>query len=148
MKVVVQRVSQAQVSVKEKLISKIDQGYLLLVGFTQGDGLSQVEYIARKIARLRVFEDKTGLMNLAIDEVKGRILSISQFTVYGDTVKSNRPSFTKALNYQEANNLYLQFNEILRKEYGIEVLEGIFGESMQVSLVNDGPVTIIIEKND
>ena len=148
MKVVVQRVSQAQVSVKEKLVSKIDQGYLLLVGFTQGDGLSQIEYTARKIARLRVFEDELGLMNLSIDEVKGKILSISQFTVYGDTVKSNRPSFTKALNYQDANNLYLQFNEILRREYGLDVLEGLFGESMQVSLVNDGPVTIIIEKND
>jgi len=148
MKVVVQRVSQAQVSVKGELVSKIEQGFLLLVGFTQGDGPNQIEYIARKIARLRVFEDNLGLMNLSINEVKGKILSISQFTVYGDTVKSNRPSFTKALNYQEANNLYLQFNEILRKEYELEVLEGLFGESMQVSLVNDGPVTIIIEKND
>ncbi len=148
MKVVVQRVSHAEVAVNNILVSKIDQGYLLLVGFTQGDSLKQIEYVARKIARLRVFEDNQGLMNLAIDEVKGKILSISQFTVYGDVINSNRPSFTKALNYQEANELYLKFNEILRNEYSLEVLEGLFGQSMQVSLINDGPVTIIIEKND
>ncbi|MFA7076263.1 MAG: D-aminoacyl-tRNA deacylase [Candidatus Izemoplasmatales bacterium] len=148
MKVVVQRVLKASVSIKNNEISAIDKGYLLLVGFTQEDGLKQLEYVARKIAKLRVFDDEAGLMNKAISEVNGRILSISQFTIYGDCLKSNRPSFTKALNYEEANKLYLQFNEILRKEYNLEVFEGVFGESMEVSLINDGPVTIIIEKND
>jgi D-tyrosyl-tRNA(Tyr) deacylase len=146
MKVVVQRVNCAQVSVNEKLISKIDNGLLLLVGFTEGDGKKQIEYMARKIARLRIFEDDLGLLNLSINDVSGKILSISQFTVYGDVIKSNRPSFTKALNYDLANQLYLEFNQILRKEYNLEVLEGVFGEHMDVSLVNSGPVTIIIEK--
>ncbi|MDT8336493.1 MAG: D-aminoacyl-tRNA deacylase [Candidatus Izemoplasmatales bacterium] len=146
MKVVVQRVKSAQVSVNEKVISKIDSGLLLLVGFTEGDGIKQIEYIARKIARLRIFEDELGLMNLAINDVTGKILSISQFTVYGDVIKSNRPSFTKALNYETANQLYLEFNKILRNEHNLEVFEGVFGEHMEVSLINSGPVTIIIEK--
>lgn len=146
MKVVVQRVKSAQVTVNQKLISRIDNGLLLLVGFTEGDGLKQIEYMARKIARLRIFEDNLGLMNLSINDVSGKILSISQFTVYGDAIKSNRPSFTKAMGYDEANQLYLNFNKILRKEYNLEVFEGVFGEHMEVSLVNSGPVTIIIEK--
>ena len=146
MKVIVQRVSQASVVVDERVVSEIDKGYLLLVGFTQGDDQNKIEYMARKIARLRIFEDEQGLMNLSIKEVNGKILSISQFTVYGDTAKSNRPSFTKALNYQDADLLYKEFNKVLRKEYDLDVFEGVFGASMQVSLVNTGPVTIIIEK--
>lgn len=146
MRVVVQRVSKALVKVNDKIVSDIDNGLLLLVGFTQGDSLEHLEYVARKIARLRIFEDDQGLMNLDIKATNGKILSISQFTVYGDTVKSNRPSFTKALNYEEANKLYLEFNEILRTEYDLEVYPGVFGEHMDVELVNSGPVTIIIEK--
>ena len=146
MRVVVQRVSKASVKVNGKIISAIDNGFLLLVGFTQGDGLDQVNYVARKISRLRVFEDEQGLMNLDINQVKGKILSISQFTVYGDATKSNRPSFTKALNYEEANKLYLNFNKILSQEYNLEVHSGVFGEHMDIELVNSGPVTIIIEK--
>ena len=146
MRVVVQRVSKASVKVNGKIISAIDNGFLLLVGFTQGDGLDQVNYVARKISRLRVFEDEQGLMNLDINQVKGKILSISQFTVYGDATKSNRPSFTKALNYEEANKLYLNFNKILSQEYNLEVHSGVFGEHMDIELINSGPVTIIIEK--
>jgi len=146
MRVIVQRVSKASVKVNGKIISAIDNGFLLLVGFTQGDGLDQVNYVARKISRLRVFEDEQGLMNLDINQVKGKILSISQFTVYGDATKSNRPSFTKALNYEEANKLYLNFNKILSQEYNLEVHTGVFVEHMDIELVNSGPVTIIIEK--
>lgn len=146
MRVVVQRVSKASAKVNEKVVSAIDNGFLLLVGFTQGDGPAQVSYVARKISRLRVFEDEQGLMNLDINQVKGKILSISQFTVYGDSTKSNRPSFTKALNYEEANKLYLDFNKLLSEDYNLEVHTGVFGEHMDVELVNSGPVTIIIEK--
>jgi D-tyrosyl-tRNA(Tyr) deacylase len=147
MKVVVQRVKAASVSVNNQLVSEIGLGFLLLVGFTEGDGLKQIEYMARKIARLRIFADENQQLNLDIKEVGGSILSISQFTVYGDTVKSNRPSFTKALAYQQAEELYLKFNEILRKEYNLPVKEGLFGEEMEISLINHGPVTIIIEKD-
>jgi D-tyrosyl-tRNA(Tyr) deacylase len=146
MRVVVQRVAKALVKVNQEIISCIDNGLLLLVGFTQGDEIEHLEYIARKVARLRIFEDDQGLMNLDIKQINGKILSISQFTVYGDTAKSNRPSFTKALNYEEANKLYQKFNEILRKDHDLEVFPGVFGEHMDVELVNSGPVTIIIEK--
>lgn len=146
MRVVVQRVERALVKVNKEVVSSIDNGLLLLVGFTQGDGIEQLEYVARKVAKLRIFEDDQGLMNLDIKAITGKILSISQFTVYGDTSKSNRPSFTKALNYEEANKLYQKFNEILRKDHDLEVFPGVFGEHMDVELVNSGPVTIIIEK--
>ncbi len=148
MKVVVQRVKHAEVSVNRETISKIDDGYLLLVGFTHEDNMSQVEKVARKVANLRIFSDSDDKLNLNIEQVKGKILSISQFTLYGDLKKTNRPSFTKAKNYQEANELYLKFNKLLRDEYNIETLEGVFGENMQVSLVNDGPVTIIIDSSE
>jgi len=147
MKVVVQRVKQANVNVNGKIISQINAGLLLLVGFTEGDGEKQIEYMARKIARLRIFADDNQQLNLDIKAISGAILSISQFTVYGDAIKSNRPSFTKALAYDQAKELYLKFNEILRKEYELTVLEGVFGEEMEVSLINHGPVTIIIEKD-
>ncbi|MBI9009290.1 MAG: D-tyrosyl-tRNA(Tyr) deacylase [Tenericutes bacterium] len=148
MKVVVQRVKEASVSVNQKVVSSIKQGYLLLVGFHKTDSLNELEYIARKIAKLRVFSDNDDKMNLSIDDVSGEILSISQFTLYGETHKSNRPSFTEAMDYKLANDYYGSFNDILRKKYGLNVLIGAFGENMDVSLVNDGPVTIIIEKNN
>ncbi|MDD3711922.1 MAG: D-aminoacyl-tRNA deacylase [Candidatus Izemoplasmatales bacterium] len=147
MKVVVQRVSKANVTVNGKIVSAIDRGYLLLVGFKRTDTEKTIDYLARKVARLRVFEDSSGLMNLSLDEVQGSILSISQFTIYGDVIKSNRPSFTEAMDFETANAFYLKFNELLRNEYGFVVKEGVFGENMQVSLINDGPVTIIIEKD-
>ena len=147
MRVVVQRVSSASVHVNNKCISQIEKGYVLLVGFHQSDSLKEVAYCARKIANLRVFSDAEDKMNLNIKKVGGSILSISQFTVYGDTLKSNRPSFTTALNFEDAKTLYEQFNALLEKEHLIDVYTGVFGENMQVSITNDGPVTIIIEKN-
>ena len=147
MKVVVQRVKKASVSVNQKIVAKINQGFLLLVGLSKTDTLDEVKYITRKIAKLRVFSDLEDKMNLSINDVLGEILSISQFTLYGDTNKSNRPSFTEAMDYKLAKPIYDIFNKILREEYNLKVSEGIFGENMDVSLVNDGPVTIIIEKN-
>lgn len=146
MKVVVQRVKSASVSIDNKLISTIKEGFLLLVGFTHSDDLKTIEYVARKVAKLRIFSDSHGQLNLDINQVNGQILSISQFTVYGDVKKSNRPSFTDARNYEEALKLYQKFNEILRNDYGLEVKEGEFGSEMDIALVNSGPVTIIIEK--
>ena len=148
MKVIVQRVKTASVTCNGEVVSKIDQGFLVLVGLKQGDSFEEVKYIARKVAKLRIFSDKEGKLNLDINDISGQILSISQFTLYGETIKSNRPSFTTAMNYKEADELYKKFNQLLRDNYNIEVLTGMFGEHMDVSLVNDGPVTIIIEKNN
>lgn len=147
MRVVVQRVKEASVSVEEEIVSKIGKGYLLLVGMKKGDTLKEVEYVARKISKLRIFDDSEGKLNLSIKDIDGEILSISQFTLYGETHKSNRPGFSDAMNYELANDLYLKFNNILRDEYNINVLPGVFGSHMDISLINDGPVTIIIEKS-
>lgn len=146
MKVVVQRVKRASVSVNNSVRSSIQDGYMLLVGLSQSDTLSEVQYVASKIAKLRVFSDQEGKLNLSIKQVNGEILSISQFTLYGDTSKSNRPGFSNAMNYKDADVLYQEFNRILREDYGINVYPGVFGEHMEIALVNDGPVTIIIEK--
>lgn len=146
MKVVVQRVKSASVSVDKVVLSKIQDGYLLLVGFQQGDTISEVQYIASKIAKLRIFSDQEGKLNLSIKQINGEILSISQFTLYGDTSKSNRPGFSNAMDYQDADILYQEFNRILREDFEIEVYTGAFGAHMEITLVNDGPVTIIIEK--
>ncbi|HOO44178.1 MAG TPA: D-aminoacyl-tRNA deacylase [Bacillota bacterium] len=146
MKVVVQRVLEASVSVSGKQVSAIKQGYLLYVGFTHDDTLEEVSYIARKVANLRIFSDSEGKMNLSLAQTNGEILSISQFTLYGDTRKSNRPSFTQAMDYQKADMLYQSFNQMLESEYGINVHGGVFGDHMQIASINDGPVTIIIEK--
>ncbi len=147
MKVIVQRVKSASVSVNQKIVSKIGPGYLLLVGMKEGDTMKAVEFVARKVSNLRVFEDEDGKLNRSIHDTQGEILSISQFTVYGDVSKSNRPSFTDAMQYQEAEAFYHEFNRILEEEYHLVVKTGVFGEHMDVSLVNDGPVTIIIEKS-
>ncbi len=146
MKVIVQRVKSASVKVDDSVVSEIKQGYLLLVGLKTGDSLKEVEYVARKVANLRVFSDSEGKLNLSIKQIEGEILSISQFTIFGDTIKSNRPSFTEAMDYKLADELYQKFNQILVDEHGIPVKTGVFGEHMDVELVNDGPVTIIIEK--
>jgi D-tyrosyl-tRNA(Tyr) deacylase len=146
MKVVVQRVKTASVEVNNEIVSKINQGYLLLVGLKRTDTINEIEYIARKVSNLRIFNDSEDKLNLSIKDVSGEILSISQFTIYGDANKSNRPSFIEAMEYQKANDMYLAFNQILRDKYGLNVLPGVFGEHMNVSLINDGPVTIILEK--
>ena len=146
MRVVVQRVLNASCTIDGKLYSEIEKGYLLLVGFTHSDSIKEVKYLAKKIANLRVFEDENGKMNLSLKTVNGKILSISQFTLYADTKDGNRPAFINAMKPQEASMLYDLFNEELRG-YGIEVLTGVFGADMKINLFNDGPVTIIYDEN-
>lgn len=144
MRVVVQRVNHASCTVNNELISKIEKGYLLLVGFTHNDNLEIIKKMAKKIAKLRIFEDEAGKMNLDISQVNGEILSISQFTLYANTKDGNRPSFVESMHPEEANKLYKIFNDELRS-YNLNVYEGIFGASMQIELLNDGPVTINLE---
>lgn len=144
MRVVVQRVSKACVSVNDQVVGSIGEGLMLLVGFTQGDTLNNIDYMVNKVLNLRIFPDENGVMNKSVKDTGGSILSISQFTLYGDTSKGNRPSYIKALNGEYAIKLYDKFNEKL-KEY-VLVETGVFGADMQVSLVNMGPTTIILEK--
>ena len=144
MRVVVQRVSKACVSVNNQIVGSIDEGLMLLVGFTQDDTLKNIDYMVNKVLNLRIFPDENGVMNKSVKDTGGSILSISQFTLYGDTSKGNRPSYVKALNGEYAIKLYDKFNEKL-KEY-VLVETGVFGADMQVSLVNMGPTTIILEK--
>lgn len=145
MRVVVQRCKMASVEVENKIIGKIDKGLVLLVGFTQGDSIEEIKYMVEKILNLRIFDDENGVMNRSLLEVKGSLLSISQFTLYADSRKGRRPSYVKALNGSQAINLYAQFNQSL-KEYPVQVETGKFGADMQVHLINDGPVTILLEK--
>ena len=144
MKVVLQRTKKASVTVDNEVTGSITHGYMLLVGITHEDTMVDVEYCARKVAELRLFEDEEGKMNLSIHEVGGQILSVSQFTLYADTKKGRRPSFTNASRPEHAKPLWDAFNEAL-KGHGLHVETGIFGADMDVALVNDGPVTIIIE---
>lgn len=144
MRVVIQRVKQAHVRVNNQIVGAIDQGYLLLVGLRKGDDELVLSNVANKIAKLRIFSDDKGLMNLNIGQVNGKILSISQFTLYGDVKKQNRPGFTEAMPYKEAERMYKLFNRLLAAK-DLHVEEGVFGEHMDVSLINDGPVTIIID---
>jgi D-tyrosyl-tRNA(Tyr) deacylase len=144
MKIVAQRVDNAKVEVEKKVVGKIDKGLMLLVSFTQTDTIDNIDYMVKKVLNLRVFDDENGVMNRSVLDIGGKILSISQFTLYGDASKGNRPSYVKALNGEEAIKLYDLFNEKLREQ--IEVETGVFGAEMKVSLLNDGPVTIILEK--
>jgi len=144
MKVVLQRTKEASVTVDNEITGSISHGYMLLVGITHEDTMTDVEYCARKVAELRLFEDEEGKMNRSIHEVGGQILSVSQFTLYADTKKGRRPSFTNAARPDYAKPLWDAFNETL-KGNGLHVETGIFGADMDVSLINDGPVTIIIE---
>lgn len=146
MKVVVQRCKRANVTIDNKINGEISNGLMLLVGFTYGDSYKEVEYMVDKIINLRIFNDSEGIMNLSLLDVKGSILSISQFTLYADSTKGRRPSYVKALNNKDAEILYALFNQKLRDK-NIKVETGIFGADMQVELVNDGPVTIILERN-
>lgn len=144
MRVVLQRVKNAKCTVDNIVTGEINNGYLLLVGYTNGDSINLNKIAAKKIANLRIFEDENGKMNLDIKKVNGKILCISQFTLYANTNDGNRPSFTKALNPVEAKELYLDFCNELRK-YELEVGEGIFGAHMNIELFNDGPCTIIFD---
>ena len=146
MKVVVQRVLNSNVVVNNELVSEIKSGFLLLVGIEVEDNEKIVEKVADKISKLRIFEDSEGKMNLDIKQIEGEILSISQFTLCADVKKGNRPSFSNAARPENANNLYKYFNECIRKN-NIVCKEGVFQAEMKVSLLNDGPVTIIVDSN-
>jgi len=144
MRVVVQRTRQASVEVNGEIVGRIDHGLLLLVGITHADTEKDVEFIADKLAHLRIFEDEEGKLNRSVLEVGGQILSVSQFTLYGDCRKGRRPNFMAAARPEHAEPLYDLLNEKLR-EKGLTVETGRFGALMQVHLVNDGPVTLIVE---
>ncbi len=144
MKVIVQRVIEASCTVDNKITGKIDNGYMLLVGFNTNDNASNVYEMVKKIINLRIMDDENHVMNKNILDTKGSILSISQFTLYADTKKGNRPSYINAMKGEDAIKLYALFNEELRKYLHVE--EGIFGADMKINLINDGPVTIILEK--
>ncbi|GAA4842414.1 D-tyrosyl-tRNA(Tyr) deacylase [Paenibacillus vulneris] len=144
MRVVVQRSKQAQVTVDGAVVGAIDHGLVLLVGITHEDTEQDAKFVAEKIAGLRIFEDESGKMNDSVLDVGGQILSVSQFTLYGDCRKGKRPNFMAAARPEQAEPLYDRFNELLRQQ-GLTVATGTFGAMMEVSLVNDGPVTLIIE---
>lgn len=143
MRVVVQRSKKSNVYVDGKLVNEIDNGMVLLVSFTQGDTEDNISKMVKKIANLRIFDDEAGVMNKSILDVGGEILSISQFTLYADTTKGNRPSYFKALNGGEAIKLYEKFNEEMNKL--VPTKPGIFGAEMMLNITNDGPITILLE---
>ena len=143
MKIIVQRVKQAQVSIEGQVYSQIKQGLLLLVGVGPEDQPEDLDYAVRKLVNMRIFSDAEGKMNLSVKDIEGEILSISQFTLFADTKKGNRPAFTGAAKPDVAEAFYLEFNQELAKE--VPVQTGIFGADMQVELINDGPVTIILD---
>ena len=145
MKIVVQRVKNAQVEVENETVGKIEKGFLVLLGVTHTDTKEIADYLVKKLCNLRVFEDENGKMNLSLKDVDGKLLIVSQFTLYADCSGGNRPSFVNAAKPEFANELYEYFCDKC-KENGIEVEKGIFGADMKVSLLNDGPVTIILEK--
>ena len=143
MKVLVQRSKQSSVKVNNKLVNSIEHGLVLLVGFTEGDTIKDIEKLAKKVVNLRIFDDEAGIMNKSILDVGGEILSISQFTLYANTAKGNRPSYIEALNGEEASKLYERFNEELNKY--IMTKPGMFGADMEILITNDGPITIMLE---
>ena len=144
MRILVQRSLKSSVSVDGKTIGKIDRGLVLLVGFTYGDSEKEIDYLINKVLHLRIFDDENGVMNKSILDVGGSILSVSQFTLYADTKKGNRPSYVKALDSINAVKLYKIFNERLSKYVKVET--GKFGAEMKVNITNDGPITILLEK--
>lgn len=147
MRVVLQRVAHASVTVDGEIIRKIQRGFLLLVGVTHDDAMEDMEYLVRKIVQMRIFEDEEGKLNRSIQDIGGEILSVSQFTLYADTKKGNRPSFSKAAPGDVALEMFEQFNGLLR-DTGIPVETGQFGADMKVELLNDGPVTILLDSKN
>lgn len=145
MRVVVQRCDKAQVTVDNKIVGKIDNGMMILVGFTDTDTSKEIDYMVNKIINLRIFDDENGVMNKSLLDYHGSILSVSQFTLYGDASKGNRPSYIKALSGDKATLLYDEFNQKL-KDKNVHVETGIFGAEMKVTFTNDGPITILLEK--
>ncbi|RME86085.1 MAG: D-tyrosyl-tRNA(Tyr) deacylase [Caldilineae bacterium] len=146
MRLVIQRVNQASVTVNGEVVGAIGRGYLVLVGVTHGDGVEQAEWLARKVAGLRLFDDAQGLTNLSLADVDGEVLVVSQFTLYADARKGRRPSFTHAAPPEVAEPLVEEFVNRLRRR-GVRVATGVFRAHMEVALVNDGPVTLILEKS-
>lgn len=147
MRAVIQRVTEASVTVEGRMIGQIGVGFLVLLGFAHGDGEAEASWLARKIAGLRIFEDDAGKMNLGLTDVGGAVLAVSQFTLYGDARKGRRPSFVQAARPEHAEPLYNYFCTQLGKE-GIQVERGLFGAEMKVALVNDGPVTLWLDTAD
>jgi D-tyrosyl-tRNA(Tyr) deacylase len=147
MKVVVQKVKESSVKVDEKIIGQINEGLMLLVGFTETDNREIIDKMIDKIINLRIFVDNNDKMNLSLLDVKGSILSISQFTLYANCKKGRRPSFVDALSGEKASPLYDYFNEKI-KERGIHIETGLFGADMKVSLINDGPITIVLDSDE
>ena len=146
MKLVIQRVKEAKVEVEEKMVGEIGTGFLVLLGVSEEDTKEKADYLVKKLCQLRVFTDENDKMNLALKDVNGELLIVSQFTLYADTTSGNRPSFIQAAKPEKANELYEYFCDQCEQKYGIKVEKGIFGADMQVSLLNDGQVTILIEK--
>ena len=144
MRVLVQRSKDSSVTVNKEIVGKIDKGLVLFVGFTEGDSSIEIDYMIKKVLNLRVFDDEDGIMNKSVLDIGGSILSISQFTLYAETKKGNRPSYIKALNGELAIKLYNEFNEKLSDYINVET--GVFGADMDVHIVNDGPVTIMLER--
>lgn len=145
MRVVIQRVSSAHVEVEDKQVGSIKQGLLVLLGITEGDAIPEIEWLVRKVTNLRVFNDADGVMNMSVRDVGGSILVVSQFTLHASTRKGNRPSYIKAAKPNVSEPLYEEFVNVLKQEIETEVQTGIFGADMKVHLVNDGPVTIMID---
>lgn len=145
MKLVIQRVKKAEVKVENEIVGKINNGFLVLIGVTHGDSTENVNYLVQKLLKLRVFQDSQDKMNLSIRDINGELLIVSQFTLYADCKEGNRPSFTNAAKPDKANELYEYFIQKCKNE-GIKTEHGIFGAYMKVELINDGPVTIILEK--
>ena len=146
MRVLVQRSLNSSVEVEQKIVGKITKGLVLLIGFTDGDSLDEINYLIKKVLNLRIFDDENGIMNKSVLDIEGEILSISQFTLYANTKKGNRPSYIEAMGGNEASKLYNLFNQELEKYIHVE--KGIFGADMKVSIENDGPVTIMLERRD
>lgn len=146
MKIVVQRVKESSVKVNDKIVGKINKGFMVLVGIKSGDTKKEADFLVNKLLNLRIFEDENEKMNLSIKDVKGELLLISQFTLYGDASHGHRPSFSEAERPEKANELYEYFCDQCNKEVHVE--KGVFQQHMDVSLINDGPVTIIIEKTN
>jgi D-tyrosyl-tRNA(Tyr) deacylase len=147
MRILIQRVKEASVIVEGHEVANIAQGLVLFVGIGKDDGIDDMEYLSKKVSNMRIFEDEQGKMNLNIHQVTGRILSVSQFTLYATSKKGNRPGFDQAAEPVMAKEYWSKFNDLLRRN-GLEVAEGIFGAHMSVKLINDGPVTIWIDSKN
>ncbi len=148
MRVVIQRVTQASVRINHEIAAEIEQGLLILLGIEDSDSQSDIDWLCKKITNLRIFNDEDGVMNKSILETGGNIIVVSQFTLHASTKKGNRPTYIRASKPDIAKPLYEAFLTTLEKEFGKPIGQGIFGADMQVSLINDGPVTILIDTNN